>query len=481
MSPGADHLARALAATRAQDADAHAVRAIHADPDLAVAYALRGRVAALRGDCVAAAHYYRVAFDRGDHGAETRAALAVCVAAAGDQRGARTVRGDATLPAMLEPFGELVSMQGPMVRGVLQARLPGRGLPAFLPGDPAARQASNPPRAAVEDVSAGHAARGHRQGVSPERRTRAESVTPVAGVRAAGRPPRQRTVSLGTIEADSAPPPPATSASYARAPAPAPRPSAQPAAESWLEESHTRRTTRVPVAQGDWLDDDFFSDISGGRVAVEPVELAIDPGVLEVEALSPVTGRRIAASEHARRDGLMPDFETPPVAPVPPRSTSLPPRSASLPPHAARPSRSPSLPPRARPAPNEPDLFEARAPLTAAGIGGLRLALDLPGPVITATGEKPQKLGKQMALGLTAGEMVLCDPAINRGPVRLPFSQLQRMDVLRAGQQVSLALSDGRQLHLDLRSLEARAPTVLRVLIAELAASLRAVGAQVNI
>jgi hypothetical protein len=160
---------------------------------------------------------------------------------------------------------------------------------------------------------------------------------------------------------------------------------------------------------------------------------------------------------------------------LPPRAVSLPPRAVSLPPRAV------SLPPQAVSTPNGPDLLEARAPLVAAGIGGLRVALNLPGPVMTATGQGPQKLGKRMALGLTASELVLCDPDLDRGPVRLPFSQLHRMDVLRAGQQVSLTLSDGRQLHLDLRSLEGRAPTLVRVLIAELGASLRALGAPVNI
>ena len=437
MSPGADHLARALAATRADDVDMHAVRAIHADPDLAVAYALRGRVAALRGDCVGAAHYYRVAYDRGDQSAETRSALAVCVAAAGDQRGAQSVRGNATLPALLEAFGELISMQGPMVRGVLQARLPPAGQPAFLPGDPAARL-STPPRPAV---------------------AAAPRSTP---------PQRQRTVSLGNIEAESAPPPASAAPSYARAAQPA----ATPAPESWLEDSHTERRASVAVDPVSWLDDGFFSGVSGNQMASDPVHLAVDPGALEVEALSPVTGRRIGAADQVDRDAQMPSFETPQVrigAPKPaPRAASLPPRSASLPPRAVR-------------TPEGPDLFEARAPLADAGIGGLRLALHLPGPVITATGQRPQKLGAQMALGLTASELVLCDPKLDRGPVRLPFSQLNRMDVLRAGQQVSLTLSDGRQLHLDLRSLEGRAPALLRALVTELSASLRAQGAPVNI
>lgn len=460
MSSGADHLARALAATRADDADAHAVRAIHADPDLAVAYALRGRVAALRSDCVGAAHYYRVAYDRGDHSAETRSALAVCVAAAGNPRGADAVRGDAKLPAMLAAFAELVSMQGPMVRGVLQARLPPAGQPAFLPGDPAARLSASP--------------------------------APTAGSATRARAPRERTVSLGTIEAESAPPAPRQAASYGRGPEPVARQAAsygrgpEPVAtvdpQSWLEASHTERRATVETGPASWLDDAYFADVSGGQMAAEPIELAVDPGALEIEALSPITGRRVLAGAPVDTDAWMPKFDAPQTLSAPPPAASRPPRAASRPPRAAsRPPRAASLPPRAASMPNSADLLEARAPLVAAGITGLRVALNLPGPVITATGQRPQKLGKRMALGLTASELVLCDPDLDRGPVRLPFSQLNRMDVLRAGQQVSLTLADGRQLHLDLRSLEGRAPTLVRVLVAELGASLRAVGAPVNI
>ena len=182
-------------------------------------------------------------------------------------------------------------------------------------------------------------------------------------------------------------------------------------------------------------------------------QLAVDPGALEVEALSPVTGRRVLASALPHRDGVMPDFDAPAVAP---------------------------LPSFAAPEPAGPDMLEARGPLEAAGIAGLRLALDLPGPVITANGQRPQKLGVRMALGLTAQELVLCDPDSGRGPVRLPLSQLRRMDVVREGQQVSFTLADARQLHLDLRSLDARAPALQRMLVAELGASLRSVGAPVH-
>jgi hypothetical protein len=85
-----------------------------------------------------------------------------------------------------------------------------------------------------------------------------------------------------------------------------------------------------------------------------------------------------------------------------------------------------------------------------------------------------------MALGLTATELALRDPTANRPPVRLPFAQLHRMDVVRDGQQLSFAMADGRQLHFDLRDLTERAPSLRRILIAELGASLRAVGAMVN-
>lgn len=440
---GAAHLARAIEATRAAEADAHAAQAILADPDLAPAYALRGRIAALSGDCVTAAHYYRVAYSRGDQSAETRAALGACVAAAGDPQGGAQIQRGAALPAMLESFGELVSMQGAMLRGVLRASLPPAGQPAFLPGTapPNARsapQSAPPSRGASRTVSLGSldpiepAARPQRS-APPAPRPAYRSAPPPRPAPRSVPPARPRTVSLGSPE-------PSVSR---RAPV-------APAEDDWLEASHTERTATASASTASWLDDPYFSDVTGGSVQAEVIELATDPGDLAVQARSPVTGQLIERHEllSNTRDAAMPSFETEQAAATPTQA--------------------------------EADLFEARAALAAAGVGGLRLALHLPGPVITAQGRRPQKLGAQMALGLTPTELALRDPQTQRPPIRVPFSQLRRMDVVRAGQQLSFALTDGRQLHFDLRDLVERAPSLGRILIAELDASLRAVGATVN-
>ncbi|MCA9541407.1 MAG: hypothetical protein KC620_21055, partial [Myxococcales bacterium] len=76
---GAAYLERARQASDPADADRLAALAIVVEPDLTDAYALRARLAALRGDAVVAAHYFRAAYARGDRSPPTRACLAICL------------------------------------------------------------------------------------------------------------------------------------------------------------------------------------------------------------------------------------------------------------------------------------------------------------------------------------------------------------------------------------------------------------------
>ncbi|MCB9543952.1 MAG: hypothetical protein H6703_16105, partial [Myxococcales bacterium] len=116
-------------------ADRLAARAILADPDHALAYALRGHLAARRGDPIVAAHYFRVAYTRGDRADATRAALAACLDAAGEHAVADRLRADAALPPELADFAEGLAHHGPVLRQILSTRLPPAGQPALLPGE----------------------------------------------------------------------------------------------------------------------------------------------------------------------------------------------------------------------------------------------------------------------------------------------------------------------------------------------------------
>ncbi|MCA9541825.1 MAG: hypothetical protein KC620_23170, partial [Myxococcales bacterium] len=85
----------------------------------------------------------------------------------------------------------------------------------------------------------------------------------------------------------------------------------------------------------------------------------------------------------------------------------------------------------------------------------------LPGPVVTGPGARPRKLCDRCALGLTQDEVLLRDADDPTAAVaRLPAAQLRRLEVIDDGQQLSIHLIDGRQVHLDLRTLRARAPFI---------------------
>ena len=115
-----------------------------------------------------------------------------------------------------------------------------------------------------------------------------------------------------------------------------------------------------------------------------------------------------------------------------------------------------------------PDLL-GRAPIFADLIDTRRLlmALELPGPVLTAPGVPPRPLCRTMAFGATADELFFRD--IEREglpPVRLQRASVARMDVVNDDQQVSFVLGDGRQLHLDLRALaRTHGPTVRHLVL----------------
>ena len=79
MSLADEHLDRARRSDNPADADRLAIAAILEDPGRGEAYALRGLIAARRGDAVTAAHHFRAAWLRGDRSNATRAAYGICL------------------------------------------------------------------------------------------------------------------------------------------------------------------------------------------------------------------------------------------------------------------------------------------------------------------------------------------------------------------------------------------------------------------
>jgi hypothetical protein len=442
LSPGQELLARARQVVDEGEVDRLAVAAIVADPDLAEAYLLRGEVAARQGDAVTAAHHFRVAWTRGDRSASTRAALAICFDVVGQHEAAAGMGAGSTLPPALETFGELARLMAPAIRGILALPLPPPGEPALLPGE---RRPS---------------------GVIP----RIEA----AALRPQTQPPTSRPSLPPAPRPLSSPPAPIRPISAPPAPITPPR--AEVAIEledfdaepDWLETHHSRRTsTARSVARADWLEDSLVPmspGEAGPRFAAVPLDLVVDPGPPEFEQRSPATGQSITPGEiiHDRAAAMMPALSL---------EGRFQPSSEK-----GRSLVAPSEPPR----PVGPDPLETASDFKELG-SILRLAIELPGPVITQTGAKPQQLCAIVALGLTADELLMRDrqrPEV--AVVRLPLRALRRMDLLRDGAQLSFGLHDGRQLHLDLRALNTRAPSLTQMLVAELGVALKALGAQVN-
>ncbi len=258
-------------------------------------------------------------------------------------------------------------------------------------------------------------------------------------------PPTTRPVDDGAVlsRPTSSPTPPAQAAE-ALASGPRTRRLGGPAPE-WLEPTSSSPLS-APDTGGapDWLlstgahadELNQARGASGPSLTVERVELVVDPGVPEVAIRSPVTGRLVSPDEMARqRQGAqMPELVL-----------------------------------------EDPLEAEGLFRGTLASGVAVRVAVFLPGPVTTAPGQAPRTLCKRVALGVTRAEILLRDP--DRGPeatVRLPVSGVRRLDVVGDGQQLSLLLADGRQIHLDLRALKRRTPRMANAVIDALADALEA-------
>ena len=103
-----------------------------------------------------------------------------------------------------------------------------------------------------------------------------------------------------------------------------------------------------------------------------------------------------------------------------------------------------------------------------------RIALRLPGPVVTEDGQSPSKLCASVILGLTETELVLLDAEqLDTAPARVRLSSFIAMKTVAHGFQVSLALSESKQVHLDFRALQSESSRVANAAIRLIAEALQ--------
>jgi len=412
-------------ATDPKTADRLALEAIAADPDLGPAYALRGRIAAVSGDPVRAAHYFRVAFARGDRSPTTRYGLSVCLGAVGQAKIAARIHDGVSTPADLRELPSLVASMIPVIQQMLASPLPDKGQPALLPNErlpptnaPAAvsvvRSQAPSPAAAVR-VERSEPGSEAGEGTQPEDpRVVAERRRATAGPRPGTSEPRPARSEPSVSSAPRQRPPPVVPKRIVR------RAGRKPGPE-WLELTAPPRLEMETGPRETWVEDaaDVVAADGDHGVRIEAgaagLELAYDPGIPKAAIRSPVTGRVLTTQD------LQDQFF-----------------NANMPRFGRR-----ADPMEAR------DEFEGELD----DLHVLRVAVHLPGPVMTGPQMQPRKLCERVALGLTDEEVVLRDTDdTSAAAVRIPLAALDRLEVV-GGQQLSLCLTDGRQLHLDLRAL----------------------------
>jgi hypothetical protein len=411
MSAGRERLEEALKTTDTREADRLALEAIALEPTLAQAYALRGLLAAHRGDAVLAAHYLRVAYARGERSAGARVGLALCLRSVGEAQLADRIQGGLPVPPDLAEFAELVEGQGATLRAVLAFPLPPKESPALAPGE------------RLPDV--------------------ARSAPPAPQPPSLPPPPPPPAPLSTPPPAPLSTPPFAAPASTTGGPAPSPHARIHKrvgASESagWLESHRATAKVSAPANSADWVE--RYESVQEPELTGEqridhavPVPLVVDPGLPSSVVRSPVTGKVVQAHELTQfaAGAQMPTLE-------------------------------------------RADLLEALAAVRDDLPGDdLLAAVWLPGPVMTGPGMRPRKLCRKVAMGLGHQEMVLRDVEDpNAVPARIPLHSVSQVEFVGDAQQVSLSFSDGRQIHLDLRALRTRGLAVAAALVRNLEVAL---------
>jgi hypothetical protein len=520
----ADLIAQARDTGDPKESDRLAVQAILAAPALAEPYVHRCRLAARRGDVVAATHHARVAFSRGDRSPLVCTVLSGALAAAGKTDLAARIAagaGGVSVPDA-DGFAELVTTQIAAVRGLLALPLPPKDAPALLPGEKAptmsstdapvvgvqrtpnpsgspgaagAPSASGAPHPASPPLSVSAATGAPprsagleagptrlplpplpgvptRPGLPSRVEPGARAASPASGVvvkRApsasgppASGPPLSAPPAAVPARAHPASSPPAAAAPAQAPPAPTPSggpqrtppPSGSPqpvlivdvattVAPDWLEVQE-RAVGTVDVDTADWLSSpeevlDRRSQVTGAMEAEvdgdAALELSWDPGVPSIAMKSPVTLKLIPPEyfEAERRLWPMPELG------------------------------------------QTFDILEGRG----AFVGllekdeHLHLAVRLPGPVLTLPDGQNRRLCERMVFGVSDQQVLLEDPDRPKAPpVRLPRDQIVAARGVGEDHQLSIVLRDGRQVHLDLRSLDDWGPGARRTVIVETAEAL---------
>ncbi|MBU1432504.1 hypothetical protein KKF91_18345, partial [Myxococcota bacterium] len=344
--------------------------------------------------------------------------------------------------APVAPFGD-----GPPIEDLFGApgSFLGHPAPVVSRSAPPARRDASPPPALVVSRSAPPARRDASpppapvvsRSVPPVDRSPAPASSPALPQRAEppsldSAPPRKRhaPISVEPIALPPSAPPPPQPLSERPAPFSA-RPTSQPGAPQDRGKVETiRRKSERPewletldagpfnaeIETESWVEDNqaYINEVRPGRFDGTPLALAAQPAMEAPAAISPVTGQRIQAEDCPK-----PQLDLAPVDDL----------------EAAH-HIDPALIPRK----------------------ALRLAVRIPGPVVALPGKNPRQLCKRLALAVTEDEIVLKDTDNPKVPmIRLSRRSITLFEVVNDGAQLTFYMLDGRQMHLDLRPLKARA------------------------
>ncbi len=423
MEAGASKLQEALACRQAAEADRLAQEALDLTPNLSGAFVLRGKLAADRGDALTAVLAYYWAYNSGDHSQSIRNLLAV----------AFQVLGFKELSARLADTSQLQQSEYQAFASMVYAQREALW--------PALKQKQKPPRPASATPAAA-AILPNRSTVSPKSLQPQEprsntaplsAPTKLAKLNLVRNAVTQIPAAAEVVHFEAMPTEPDLQSKEVKsqekqqteAPSQERIRHIQSELPDWLDAPACAERLSLQVAPCDWLEAN-----SGGsglpRMEIEQSPfLAVDPGELNVEARSPVTGRLMCKEEiELQRIGAsLPQFEL------------------------------------------EFQPLEALSCFDEKYRKGLLFAVKIPGPVLSVGGQNPYQLCAQIALGV-GDQLLLQDLSkANAAPIALPFANFKRIDLFEDGGQLTCCLLDGRKLHFDLRGLRARSRQGTQALI----------------
>lgn len=436
MSTAAEWLERAHAQSDPQRADQFAVFAIAKAPTLPEPYLLRARLATQRAELGVACFHLRQAFARGARDAWTVHMLSLCLEVAGRAEVAQRMLKGAPLLAPVEALRPVALRQQEQIVQIFAQAQPNPGQAGLLPGEtlpgPVGPKPAPPPSPAPAPA-APQAASAEPASAEP---APIEPTGPTANPPAPSEP-----VSAGPAPSEPAPP---------RSSGPPPRPAAASAPPAkivitplaqpqWLESTPVfEQSAARPTAQPAWLESGTLpasaSASRGAPAAYPSLELSFDPGPATVIARSPVTGEAVQLHELDRQ---------------------------------SQGARMPEIGPRLGP-------LDALDAFAGQGDLDLKMALDLPGPLLLRPQQPPRQLARAVAVGLNATQLIFRDRALPSAPLqRVNLSDFRQASFDAARQQLDLSWPDGRCLRLDLSALQRDAPTLAGRFVHQLLSGVR--------